>query len=704
MKKIFCCVVLFFNLFLLFGQEEGKILWKKSADKKQSYSFLNQEVNSEYLKVFNKGILDGAPFANILKIDAKGNFRNSPLEFDKPYEYYKVVIDDELYYFLSNGYYVLVKADGIKVYDSTNKIMFIKLFDATYIRDCFLLKDKLVVTTCKKGKKSGIYAFNIANGQEIYKIEFMPAYDAHKPKMYFDLNRIAIIEKSKDLLIYSLDEGKLINKIENFGSKIHYYNFYQVDNDVYFFSVDPYQISFLSLDTGRVISNITYRNKDIDIGLNDIVVEKYAGYYYMFLHGESKNTSSIICIDSNNSNILWEKSFQTNKIKAFKKDNNLFTADKEYAYSIDLRTGRENWKIESPNSMDSILIDNLYLVENEDKKDIVIETAYDILTGAVKWQEKATAKYVNSQIIKEKYLILADEISVRNIDIKSGKVLWSTNEYKDIVYFVYDEKDRKFVLFYKDERGIVELDIDTGRKVWNLETEWDLVDISRTENMAYFADRKNIYGVNILTGEFVLKENLKLTNKINAICYIEKHKKIAVFDSGRGLFIFNPQTKTIEGSLKLVDGPANPLMYAEIKVVGNYALITQISKATQTQNGVIPSRTYLTVVDLKQAKRLNVIRIGYHYYVDLGNFKSWYYDKYGCSYAEEEMYSSFVTGSYIDYRRYIFYPRAEIYKEGIMLVHAAGDKDIEAYEMFPKDALPTENDIKNMTTYFFRVR
>ncbi|MBN2544238.1 MAG: PQQ-binding-like beta-propeller repeat protein [Spirochaetes bacterium] len=699
MKKKHYIFILLSCAFFLFSQEEGKILWKKKAAEGQHFSFLDQKDNPEYLEVLNTGITNGVPYANKLKFDGKGNSRSSALEFEYAYDYQKVSIDDDEYYFLSNGYYVKnEEKNGIKVFDSNNKEIFSKAIDASSLKECYLLKDLLLVNTFSKNKKSALYAYKIANGDEVYKIDYVLLYDVHRPKMYFDLNRIVILETGKNLSIYSMDEGKLINKIEGFGEKIHFYNFYRIDNDIYFLSVDPYQIAFLSLDTGRVISNIKYRKKSNIDSLNNVVVEKYGGYYYLFLQWDRTNSCSLLCINTNTAEIVWDKSFTTTRrLTAFKKDNNAFITDKDNVYCIDLKTGREVWKVESKSITDSIMIEDLFLVENDKG---MTNTAYDLETGTVKWEAKSPEKNVITRLIKEKHLVIADKTKLQNIEIKTGKNLWTNDSLKNIVYFDYDEDDRKFFVFYNKTQGIAEVDFDTGRTVWKLETEWDMVDITRSGDAAYFADRNNIYGINIRTGEVFLKQDLKLGSKISAICYLKSQKKVAIFDSKRGFFLFNPDTKAIDVSIDIASKTSNTLMFAEIKTMANYALITQISRATSIQGGIIPSRTYLTVVDLKSNKRLNLIRIGYHYYTDLGDFKDWYYEKHGVYYASEEMYTFAFYTSYIDYRRFIFFPRVELYKEGIVLVHPTGKKEIEAYQMFPSDACPTDADIKNSEAYF----
>jgi hypothetical protein len=686
------------NVIYSASYKEPKVLWEKKPDSGFSLFPIDQDQSADYFKALEMKTAFSAKDTNIIKFDSEGNSRTEEYRFDDKNNSKKYTFGGYKLYLFSNKYYIKEYTTKFEFYDSSNKLIFSDKIGINNIENCFITnKNQLLVDFFKTGKKNTIIAYSMDNGSVLYQIDYsLGSSDNHRAKIYFEEGRIVIYENSRDLSIYSISDGSLVNKIQNFAKDADIFDFYKYDNDIFFLSIQSHYICFLSLESGRLISSIKYRDKSTLSNLNQIDIKKKNGFYYLLLNSRSSKDTSVICIDSNATKPVWEKYLKTTDyIDYFESGKNIILHDDDSVYCIESNTGTEIWKSGKLKSINRVnLIDKLFIVNSNFKDDYY---AFDTANGNTVWSLKLTDGYVSLDNIDDKFFVISDTKNIYKIEIETGKILWKVDSYKNVEYTGYLKDEKSVVVYFNKKRGIAEIGFDTGREKWVVNTKYDLVDTVVNGDKLYIADRKTIYGVNVNTGETFLKNDVKFAGEINSLQYLKNKNQFVFFDKVKDIYFYDIDSNVISKKVRLQSFDAK---YIELKLIGDYLFITEINLAKSGYT-IIPGITYFTSVSLKNYDVLYSLVIGKHEFGNLGDFERYYYDKYGTYYSSEGLGKIYQN-------QVIFYPRREFFSKNVMIMQQASnisfsdilDPKIIAYEIFPNNAVPSENEIKNMEKHF----
>ncbi len=685
-------------------KREPKVLWTQELEKDYRCLPMDQDMSSDFLSVIKESGKRDKKSVCTVKFDFRGQTREEEVPVDNDYEPFISEGSSYDLYSFKNGSVLLKYSDRVEYYSPDDKLIFSEEID-TKIDKVYLdaKNNNILIDYHTDVTERSITAFSALDGEVAYEIDYKVSNLKHSGMFYFGDNRIVIYEKGNSLALYNMKDGKLVNRIDDFASKLSKFNFFEnkESGDLYMLSINPGYICFVNFETGRLISKIAYKSKSLSglERLDQIEIKKINDLYFIMINSDLKSEKSIVCIDSMSSSVLWEKRVDRNgTLSFFDKEKMIIVNDNELVYGIDKKSGEEIWVSKRSKNMSQVFnTDTLTVVSYNKNKSI---DGYDNSTGALKWTLKQKNGYVDPIMIKDKFLLVSGDNSIQKIDIQNGTTIWKADDFHGVSRLIYEEESNKIIVFSAGGECVSEIDIESGRTNWDLVADNSMIytrEIIKNKDVYYFANESKLYGINVATGKTVLDVSIPASNKIRGFEYI-KNKDLFVFiDTKRRLYIYNPKKNTLSDEIKLKESSS---MILEIRSVGKYLMVVEIVPAqivyTRYGSYTANSFNYLSLIDIEKEERLYSIPIGYHDFTYIRDY-SYFYDITGGTYYDK--------GSMGEKLSLLFFPRKELFKENVVIVHKilpGETKKIIGYEMFP-DGRVSDKEIKDIEAHLINL-
>ncbi|HOV14763.1 MAG TPA: PQQ-binding-like beta-propeller repeat protein, partial [Spirochaetota bacterium] len=343
------------------------------------------------------------------------------------------------------------------------------------------------------------------------------------------------------------------------------------------------------------------------------------------------------------------------------------------------------------------------------QKYIAMETKDNVLFGVdienskILWQKKIPTIFNANMLTSDDGYFYFDDKSVYKIDKTTGNEIWSA-KIDNAKTLDYDKNSKTLKVgigltkakTFSEELsliGIAKIDATNGNIAWKYDSPSPMSRIwNGEEGKIYFANRTSVIGLDTNNGNIVLKTEFDAKQKKDEIAagfYLKNKNKMLLLRK-ETVSLLDIPTNKIEFTTSIKSKFFSSFLYAEIRVIGNYLFVTTVDNAVRSNNGVIPKTVWTIAINLKDGAIMWGVRSGFHQLTEAGAF-----------FVYMDNLSTYGKGN--TPINGLFYPRKELFKDNIMVIQTTKkDMAFEWFTMgikvFPEDALPTEDELKNEFT------
>lgn len=645
--SIITAVTLFSNLMILSAPKadlpEPKILWEIKSDLKNQLSGSYEENADDSTYVINEVKLKGLKLEEIndIIVDVKtgsqiGKNKNEQYEVGAGWAPFSVT--------KYKNYSIRESFDKFQVLrnDDNKKIVDLKKLFGLKVKllDWMVLEDKNILITCEYETENKIIAYDLNNeGKIIYSVSF----------------------KYLDKLTFFGLGGDRIPRFDTFPeiNRLVIYN-------------DKKDLNVYDLLTGNLIKE----NKDA-IKTESFTLKKKDGeeniYFYVTDCPSSVNIESfgLKVVDLETGDILKDiVAIEKGKYYStfFKNDGNIGILAYQKYIAID--------------SKDNLLI------------------GVDIENSKILWKKSIpTIFYANVEIADDGYYYF-DNKFVYKIDKNTGNELWKT-ALENVKKIEYDNAKKILkaaigitkATSLSEEflfKGIAQFDSTNGNLLWKYDSASPMTRIWKMEdNKIIFTNRTSILGLNTDDGTIFLKTEFDVKQKKDEISggfYLKNKNKMLLLRK-ETVSLLDIPTNKIEFTTPIKAKFFSSFLFAEVRVIGNYLFVNTVDNAVRVQGGIAGKYNWMIAINMNNGVIMWGLRSGYHEYLGANSLFKYLTNLY-----------TYGVGTHPSSD--FFYPRKELFKDNLMVIQTRKstvgyDSYIMGINVFPDDALPTEDEIKN---------